>query len=212
MTLKDAGKLSGLWIGVATNYLANLNLKNAFKYWNEINDTQFNLYTAENYCKNYYMYASWSKGKGCKYLYDKSRKLKGAFRGHAVVWHRQLGNDYSKLYPLKNGKFDVKYMENHVKYILKSYPDAWAIDVVNEAVDDWPVKWRKDSTKWYAGTENDRNNPETIPEYIKKAFQFTRKHSPNAKLGYNDYNIANIGDKANFIVKFVKKMKKTISL
>ena len=41
MTLKDAGKLSGLWIGVATN-AANLNLKNAFKYWNEINDTQFN--------------------------------------------------------------------------------------------------------------------------------------------------------------------------
>ena len=99
-------------------------------------------------------------------------------------------------------------MENHVKYILKSYPDAWAIDVVNEAVDDWPVKWRKDSTEWYAGTENDRNNPETIPEYIKKAFQFTRKHSPNAKLGYNDYNIAKGGDKANFIVKFVKKMKK----
>ena len=63
MTLKDAGKLSGLWIGVATNYGKSKSKKNAYKYWNKINDTQFNLYTAENYCKNYYMYASWSKEK-----------------------------------------------------------------------------------------------------------------------------------------------------
>ena len=92
MSLKDSGILKGIWIGVATNYYYTND--KSIKFWNKINDTQFNLYTAENSCKNSRIYKD--NGKSCKYLSDKSRSLKSAFRGHALIWHSQIGKKIFK--------------------------------------------------------------------------------------------------------------------
>ena len=41
MSLKDSGISKGIWIGVATNYY-KVRDKKSNKFWNEVNDTQFN--------------------------------------------------------------------------------------------------------------------------------------------------------------------------
>ena len=207
MSLKDSGIKKGIWIGVATNYY-KVKSTSSNKFWNDINDSQFNLYTAENSCKNSRIYAD--NGNSCKFLYDKSKNLKSAFRGHALIWHSQIGNHIFKKYPKNpNGKFDETKLEDHIKNSLKYYNDPWAIDVVNEAVDDWPIQWR--NSEWYNGSPKDlarkSNGSIVIPSYIKNGFKLARKYAPNAKLGYNDYSIAQGTKKAKFIVDFIIQIK-----
>ena len=52
------------------------------------------LYTAENSCKNNKIYID--NSDTCKFLSDKSRNFKSAFRGHALVWHSQVGKNIFK--------------------------------------------------------------------------------------------------------------------
>ncbi|QDP41415.1 endo-1,4-beta-xylanase [Radiobacillus deserti] len=133
-------------------------------------------------------------------------------RFHTLVWHNQVpdwffkdkdGNEMvDETDPKqreKNKKLLLKRLETHIKKVVKRYRDevdAW--DVVNEVIDPYASNDRGlRESKWYQITGTD---------YIKVAFETTRKYAgEDAKLYINDYN-TNESPKREYLYDLVKEM------
>ncbi|MBW4888519.1 endo-1,4-beta-xylanase [Mucilaginibacter sp. HMF5004] len=119
-------------------------------------------------------------------------------RGHNLLWHAQapqwmfkdsLGNKVSKEVLLARLKNHITTVVNHYKG--KIY--AW--DVVNEAIDDNPNNYMRNSL-WYQICGED---------FIAKAFEYAHAADPSAALYYNDYNSEN-ESKREKICKLLKNL------
>jgi endo-1,4-beta-xylanase len=117
--------------------------------------------------------------------------------GHTLVWHQQTprwvfedaqGNAVSRDTLLGR-------LRDHIHTVVGRYRGrirGW--DVVNEAVDE-------------DGTLRDTRWLRIIgPDYIAKAFQFTREADPQAELYYNDYSVEN-APKRNGVVALVRQLQ-----
>ncbi|UFT98739.1 endo-1,4-beta-xylanase [Radiobacillus kanasensis] len=133
-------------------------------------------------------------------------------RFHTLVWHNQVpdwffkdkkGNEMvDETDPKqreKNKKLLLKRLEKHIKKVVKRYRDevdAW--DVVNEVIDPYASNDRGlRESKWYQITGTD---------YIKVAFETTRKFAgEDAMLYINDYN-TNESPKREYLYDLVKEL------
>lgn len=102
-------------------------------------------------------------------------------RGHNLLWHAQApgwmfkdstGGQVSKEVLLARLKAHITTVVKHFKG--KVY--AW--DVVNEAIDDNPANYLRNSL-WYKICGED---------FISKAFEYAHEADPSVALYYNDYN------------------------
>ncbi|RDC56943.1 1,4-beta-xylanase [Pedobacter chinensis] len=120
-------------------------------------------------------------------------------RGHNLCWHEQTPN---WLFKGKDGKEVTKdvllqRLKDHITTVVSRYKGKiYAWDVVNEAIDDDPAKFMRDS-KWYQICGED---------FIVKAFEYAHAADPNAKLYYNDYNTER-PEKRERIYKLLKSLK-----
>lgn len=102
-------------------------------------------------------------------------------RGHNLCWHEQAPN---WLFIGKDGKEVTKEvllqrLKTHIDAVVGRYKGKiYAWDVVNEAIDDDPSQYLRNS-KWYKICGED---------FIVKAFEYAHAADPDAKLYYNDYN------------------------
>lgn len=105
-------------------------------------------------------------------------------RGHNLCWHEQVPPWFFKG---ENGApvskaLLLKRLKEHITAVVGRYKgQIYAWDVVNEAVDDDPREFLRNS-KWYQICGED---------YISKAFEYAHAADPGAKLYYNDYNTEN---------------------
>ncbi|MGP4105844.1 endo-1,4-beta-xylanase [Virgibacillus sp. L01] len=131
-------------------------------------------------------------------------------RFHTLVWHSQVpewffldeeGNpmvdETDPEQRERNKKILLERLETHIKTIVKRYKDevdAW--DVVNETIDPYASNDRGlRESKWYQITGTD---------YIKKAFETTRKYAAeDAKLFINDYN-TEVEPKRDYLYDLIK--------
>ncbi|MCX6145606.1 MAG: endo-1,4-beta-xylanase [Ignavibacteriales bacterium] len=129
------------------------------------------------------------------------------FRGHTLVWHSQTpGTGFFRSGYAATGTRLTKAkmtdrLENYIKEVIRLIHEGWpgllfAMDVVNEAVNDNTGTDRTTDSEWYQ-TFGDNS-------YIMKAFELARKYTvqygeSQIKLYYNDYN-TDIAAKANGIV------------
>ena len=130
------------------------------------------------------------------------------FRGHTLVWHAQTpGTGFFRSGYATTGTRLTKAkmterMENYIKEVIRLIHEGWpgllfAMDVVNEAVNDNIGTDRTTDSEWYQ-TFGDNS-------YIMKAFELARKYTvqygeTQMKLYYNDYN-TDQPEKANGIVR-----------
>ncbi|MVN92608.1 1,4-beta-xylanase [Mucilaginibacter sp. HME9299] len=119
-------------------------------------------------------------------------------RGHNLCWHEQVpywifkdssGNQVSKQVLLKR-------LHDHIFEVVKRYKGKiYAWDVVNEAIDDNPGNFLRNSL-WYQICGE---------EFIAKAFEYAHEADPKAILFYNDYN-SERPEKAERVYKLLKKL------
>lgn len=118
--------------------------------------------------------------------------------GHALIWHSQApewffiddeGNPISR-------EVMIDRMKTHIQTVVGRYNGrVYGWDVVNEAFND-NGSWRKNEFYKIIGED-----------YVSLAFQFAHEADPNAKLYYNDYNMAKEG-KRTAVVNRVKNFQK----
>jgi endo-1,4-beta-xylanase len=102
-------------------------------------------------------------------------------RGHNLLWHNQApgwlfkdsaGNQVSKEVLLAR-------LKEHITTVVKHFKGKiYAWDVVNEAIDDKPDSYLRNSL-WYKICGED---------FIPKAFEYAHAADPSVALYYNDYN------------------------
>ena len=119
-------------------------------------------------------------------------------RGHNLLWHSQApswmfkddaGNQVSKEVLLKR-------LKDHITAVMTRYKGKiYAWDVVNEAIDDNPDVYMRNSL-WYQICGDD---------FIPAAFRYAHEVDPSAALYYNDYNSEN-PSKRDKIYKLVKSL------
>lgn len=119
-------------------------------------------------------------------------------RGHNLCWHEQTpdwlfkdstGKQVSKQVLLES-------LRQHIYTIVKRYKGKiYAWDVVNEAIDDNPNNFLRNSM-WYQICGED---------FIAKAFEYAHEADPNAVLFYNDYNTER-PEKMERVYKLLKKL------
>ncbi|MEO7213851.1 endo-1,4-beta-xylanase [Mucilaginibacter sp.] len=108
-------------------------------------------------------------------------KHKIKVRGHNLLWHAQApawlfkdstGNQVSKEVLLAR-------LKEHITTVVKHFKGKiYAWDVVNEAIDDKPENYFR-NTSWYKICGED---------FIAKAFEYAHEADPSVALYYNDYN------------------------
>lgn len=108
-------------------------------------------------------------------------KHKIKVRGHNLLWHAQApawlfkdsaGNQVSKEVLLAR-------LKEHITTVVKHFKGKiYAWDVVNEAIDDKPENYLRNSL-WYKICGE---------EFIPKAFEYAHAADPSVALYYNDYN------------------------
>lgn len=161
---------------------------------------EFNSVTAENDMKMGPIHPreheyNWKNGDA---IVDFAESHHIKVRGHNLLWHAQapvwmfkdsLGNTVSKEVLLARLKEHITTVVNHYKGRIY----AW--DVVNEAVDDNPSTYLRNSM-WYQICGED---------FISKAFEYAHAADPKAALYYNDYNSEN-ESKRDKIYKLLKSL------
>lgn len=162
---------------------------------------QFNSITAENAMKM----GSLQPREGQFYWKDADSIVNFAvkngikIRGHNLCWHEQTPN---WIFTGKDGKEVSKAvllqrLKDHITTVVGRYKGKiYAWDVVNEAIDDDPNQFMRNS-KWYQICGDD---------FIVKAFEYAHEADPNAKLYYNDYNTER-PEKRERIYKLLKSLK-----
>ncbi|RYE35906.1 MAG: endo-1,4-beta-xylanase, partial [Sphingobacteriaceae bacterium] len=119
-------------------------------------------------------------------------------RGHNLCWHEQTpawifkdasGNEVTKEVLLQR-------LKDHIYTVVNRYKGKiYAWDVVNEAIDDDPSKFLRNSM-WYKICGED---------FIFKAFQYAHEADPKAVLFYNDYNTER-PEKRERVYKLLKQL------
>jgi len=209
ITLKEAASLSrdDLLIGVGGLDMKEVHNAEA----REVLSQHFNAFTAGNVCK----YGAIQKTRG-SYHFDSCDEIRdmaindmnGKFRLHALVWGNHNKDWLLDLSPQEKRQNLI----NHIRTVVTHYgADAWAIDVVNEAITDEirmdvpqePLHKASqiEHLKDYAnlGGVQGSKVPGThpwfphVPDYVDLAFLETRKHCSTCKLFYNDYNAEGAG-------------------
>ncbi len=120
-------------------------------------------------------------------------------RGHNLCWHEQTpewifkgddGREVTKSVLLQR-------LKTHITAVVKRYKGKiYAWDVVNEAIDDDPKNYLRNS-KWYQICGED---------FIIKAFEYAHAADASAKLYYNDYNTER-PEKREQIYRLLKSLK-----
>ena len=120
-------------------------------------------------------------------------------RGHALCWHQQApswffkdsaGNQVTKEVLLQR-------LKEHITTVVTRYKGKiYAWDVVNEAIDDDPANFLRNSPFYQI----------CGPEFIEKAFEYARAADPQVRLFYNDYNTER-KEKTDRVYKLVKGLK-----
>jgi endo-1,4-beta-xylanase len=120
-------------------------------------------------------------------------------RGHNLCWHEQVPNWFF-IGPggaQASKELLLQRLRTHIHTVVERYKGKiYAWDVVNEAIDDDPAKYFRNS-KWYQIAGED---------FVIKAFEFVHEADPEAKLYYNDYNTER-PEKRDRIYKLLKKLK-----
>ena len=112
--------------------------------------------------------------------------------GHTLVWHRQLPNW------IKFSEVDERetLMREFIDRMLKRYSDRVPVwDVVNEVFED-NGEYR--NSVWYEAMQH---------KYIEIAFRQARESAPNARLLYNDYDVAWNGPKSSAMFSMLQSLK-----
>jgi len=167
--------------------------------YNNILRTEFGMVVAENEMKFDALEPSqnsfnWSKADK---MMEFARSNNMEVRGHTLVWHSQNPGW------VQNGRWNrdslISVMNNHINKVLGRYKGQireW--DVVNEVIDDGNGWGLRNNSVWKSNIGND---------FIEIAFRTARQADPNALLYYNDYNIEDLGGKANAAYNLVKSLK-----
>ncbi len=119
-------------------------------------------------------------------------------RGHNLCWHEQTP---AWIFKNANGTQVSKdtllnRLRDHIYTVVKRYKGKiYAWDVVNEAIDDNPANFLRESPWLKICGE----------EYIARAFQYAHEADPEAQLFYNDYNTER-PEKRERIFKLLKKL------
>ncbi|WP_345951652.1 endo-1,4-beta-xylanase [Mucilaginibacter sp. PAMB04274] len=119
-------------------------------------------------------------------------------RGHNLCWHEQTPN---WLFKDSTGKqvskeLLLKRLHDHIFTVVNRYKGKiYAWDVVNEAIDDDPKNFLRNSL-WYQICGED---------FIVKAFEYAHEADPKAVLFYNDYNTER-PEKMERVYKLLKKL------
>jgi endo-1,4-beta-xylanase len=119
-------------------------------------------------------------------------------RGHNLCWHEQTPNWLFKDSSGKQVTKEVllKRLHDHIFTVVKRYKGKiYAWDVVNEAIDDNPNNFLRNSL-WYQICGED---------FIVKAFEYAHEADPKAILFYNDYNTER-PEKMERVYKLLKKL------
>lgn len=119
-------------------------------------------------------------------------------RGHNLCWHEQTPNWLFKDSTGKQVTKEVllKRLHDHIFTVVNRYKGKiYAWDVVNEAIDDNPNNFLRNSL-WYQICGED---------FIVKAFEYAHEADPKAILFYNDYNTER-PEKMERIYKLLKKL------
>src|SRR5688572_19754601 len=166
----------------------------------ELIKTHFNSLTAENAMKMGPIHPEENR-----YFWDDADKIAGfakannmKLRGHTLCWHNQ-----TPTWMFTNAAGDtvtkevlLKRLKDHITAVVTRYKGTiYAWDVVNEAIDDSPDKFYRNSP-WYKICGE---------EFIAKAFQYAHEADPDALLFYNDYN-TETASKRDHIYEMVKKL------
>lgn len=152
----------------------------------------FNAITPENHMKwelihpekNRYNWA------GADRLVEFAEKNKLKVRGHTLVWHNQ---NPPWLNQIRSKEEALNVLREHIYAVAGRYKGKiYAWDVVNEVFDDYGG-YRGSIWYFLCG-----------PEYIDRAFQWTKEADPSAKLFINDYNIETINRKSDAVYNYCK--------
>jgi endo-1,4-beta-xylanase len=120
-------------------------------------------------------------------------------RGHALCWHEQTP---AWFFTDTSGKLVTKEvllqrLENHITQVVNRYKGKiYAWDVVNEALDDNPENYLRNSLFYQICGE----------DFIGKAFEYAHAADPEAILFYNDYNAVR-KEKTDRIYRLLKSLK-----
>lgn len=192
-TLRSAADKRGMFVGTA---IPNNRMDDVA--YMELAAKQHNLVTAEYSCR---MAAIQPKAgvfdfAACDAVRDFARQgVKGAFRGHTLVWGRFNPSWFKALNASAKRVELVSYIERIARHYRRT---AFAWDVVNEPVDC--KEGQADPLKvneWYPDVE----------DYIDLAFSTARKaFGPYVKLFLNDYHIGSGSSKEKCVYDMVKSM------
>ncbi|KAK4221801.1 glycoside hydrolase superfamily [Podospora fimiseda] len=116
-------------------------------------------------------------------------------RCHTLVWHSQLPNWVA------SGSWNrdtlTQVIDTHMANVMTHYKgQCYAWDVVNEAIND-DGTWRNSVFLRVFGTD-----------YLPLSFNLAKKHDPDTKLYYNDYNLEYNGAKCDRAVEIVNIVQK----
>lgn len=120
-------------------------------------------------------------------------------RGHALCWHQQTP---SWFFTDSTGKQVTKEvllqrLKEHITTVVQRYKGKiYAWDVVNEAIDDNPENYLRNSLFYQICGE----------DFIPLAFKYAHEADPNAVLFYNDYNTER-KEKTDRVYRLVKSLK-----
>lgn len=131
-------------------------------------------------------------------IVDFAQKHHMRIRGHNLLWHNQapawIFRDSSG--KLVSKQILLKRLKEHINTVVSRYKGKiYAWDVVNEAIDDDPGKYLRNSL-WYQICGDD---------FIPKAFEYAHEADPEAKLYYNDYN-SEVPSKRDNICRLLKRL------
>ena len=156
------------------------------EFWNQVtpaNDGKWGV--AENGRDFWY----WS-GLDAISKYTSERNI--PFRFHTLVWGQQEPEWIKDLPPGEQ----LKEVKEWFKLAGQRYPDVDFIDVVNEALHEYPS---------YADALGGKGR--TGWDWVVTSFKLARKYFPNAKLHINDYNILKSPMEAKKYVEIIEILK-----
>ena len=201
-TLRELAKNHGKYIGSCSRISALTDPSDPT--YQQVLDQQFSLVTAENSCKfsetepvqDNYTFAD------CSTILSAATTANQVLRGHNLVWGR-LNPKWLTDSNFSSAKMS-NILQNHVDTVLKHYgKQAFAWDVVNEAVSDTLVNGTFKDNDWYPIVKN----------YVDEAYLQAGKSRAGAgvKLFYNDYNIASMhglfANKSQAVYDLLKDMR-----
>ena len=120
-------------------------------------------------------------------------------RGHNLCWHEQTPNWFFKdsTGNLVTKAVLLQRLKDHITTVVNRYKGKiYAWDVVNEAIDDNPNNFLRNSLFYQVCGE----------DYIIKAFEYAHAADPDAILFYNDYNTER-KEKTDRIYTLLKTLK-----